>query len=91
MPPTLIAAFRWFTLTGAVLSFLQATVLFGVSRRWLIDPWLRYAEHAGGKIPPLMRDARFQRGWPLFMSVFLGALWWWTGTPAGLAFLQQAK
>lgn len=91
MTPTVITALRWFLLFGAVSSFLQATVLFGVTQRWLVEPWRRHAERAGGQIPRLMLDARLQRGWPLFMSIVFGALWWWTGTPAGLAFLQQVR
>lgn len=38
------SSFRWFLLVGAVLSFLQATLVFGVFQRWLIEPWLRLSE-----------------------------------------------
>lgn len=89
MPPQIVTAIRWFFLVGAVLSFLQATVLFSFSQRWLIEPWFRLNERAGGRIPRVMQDRRFQRGWSLFMAVVLGVIWWLTGTAAGEAWLQH--
>jgi hypothetical protein len=90
MAPQIITAIRWFFLIGAVLSFLQATVLFGVFQRWFIEPWFRLNERVGGRIPPVMKDRRFQRGWPLLMTVVFGVMWWLTGTVAGQAWLQRA-
>jgi hypothetical protein len=89
MTPQIIAAIRWFFLVGAILSLLQATLLFSVFQRWLFEPWIRLNERAGGKIPDFMRDVRFQRGWPLLMSVVFGTLWWFTGTAAGQVWLQR--
>jgi hypothetical protein len=89
MPPQIVTAIRWFFLVGAVLSFLQATVLFSFFQRWLIQPWLRLNERAGGRIPPLMQDRWFQRGWPLLTAVVFGVMWWLTGTAAGRAWLQR--
>ena len=89
MPPQIITAIRWFFLVGATLNFLQATVLFDFFRRRLIEPWFRLSERAGGRIPPIMQDRRFQRGWPLLMTVVFGAMWWFTGSVAGQARLQR--
>ena len=90
MPPQIITAIRWFLLVGAVLSLLQATILFNVFQRWLIEPWLRLNERVGGTVPRFLRDQRFQRGWPLFMAVALGLMWWLSGTVEGQAWLQRA-
>jgi hypothetical protein len=89
MPLQIVTAIRWFFLVGAVLSFLQATVLFSFFQRRLIEPWFRLNERAGGRIPPVIQDRRFQRGWSLFMTVVLGVIWWFTGTVAGQAWLQR--
>jgi len=66
-----VSSIRWFLLIGAVLSFLQATVFFGVTLR-LVEPWYRLNERAGAQIPWDMRDRRVQRGWLLFMSAVFG-------------------
>ena len=85
----MITFVRWFLLTGTLLSFLQATLLFRVFQRWLVEPWLRLSVRLGGEVPAFMRDPRFQRGWPLLMTVVFGTLYWFTGTPAGYAWLQR--
>jgi hypothetical protein len=84
-----VSSIRWFLLIGAVLSFLQATVFFGVTLR-LVEPWYRLNERAGAQIPWDMRDRRVQRGWLLFMSAVFGVLYWLSGTPAGHAWLQNS-
>ena len=80
-------AIRWFFLIGAVLSLLQATILFDVFQRYVIQPWFRVNERMGARVPRIMSDQRFQRIWPAFMAIVLGAIWWGTGTPAGQAWL----
>jgi hypothetical protein len=37
-----------------------------------------------------MRDQRMHRIWPLFMAVVFLILWWYFGTPNGVAFLRKA-
>jgi hypothetical protein len=90
MPESIISIIRWFFFIGAVMSFLQATVLFAFFQRFLFKPWFRMNERMGASIPSFMRDPRFQRAWPLFMAVVLGTLWWISGTPAGHAWLRAA-
>ena len=90
MAPEIITAIRWFFLVGAVLSFLQATVLFSFFQRRLLEPWFRLNERVGGRVPRVMQDRRFQRAWPLLMTVIFGMMWWLTGTVAGQAWLQGA-
>ena len=89
MTPQIITAIRSFFLVGAVLSLLQATILFNVFQRWLIEPWFRLNERVGGSVPRFMRDRRFQRGWPLLLAGVFGLLWGVTGTVAGQAWLQR--
>ena len=85
----MVSSFRWFLLIGAVLSFLQATVFFGLTQR-MIEPRFRLNERAGGQLPRYVRDRRFQRGWLLFSSIVFGAFYWLSGTPAGQAWLQNS-
>jgi len=85
----MVSFIRWFLLIGAVLSLLQATLLFGVTQR-MIEPWYRLNERAGGQIPRYLRDRRFQRGWLLFMSIVFGTFYWLSGTAAGSAWLQNS-
>ncbi|HTK50516.1 MAG TPA: hypothetical protein VL308_01445 [Gemmatimonadaceae bacterium] len=85
----MVSSIRWFLLIGAVLSFLQATLLFGVTQR-MIEPWYRLSERAGGRIPRYMRDRRLQRGWLLFNSIVFGTCYWLSGTAAGSAWLQNS-
>ena len=80
---------RWVIFAVAILSLLQATILFRPFQRYLFDPWVAFNERAGGQIPAFYRDERFQRGWPLLMAALLIALWWFLGTPAGANFLLQ--
>ena len=87
----MINAVRWFFLIGAVMSFLQATILFGVVQRWIMEPWIRLNERLGGQVPPIFRNRPIQRGWSVFMSLVFGLLWWFAGTAAGHAWLQRAS
>ena len=89
MAPQVIAAIRWFFLSGAIISLLQATVLFNAFQRYLFQPWFRMSDRVGAAVPRIMRDRRFQRGWPLLMTLAFGAIWWVTGTAAGQAWLQR--
>ena len=82
---------RGFFLFGAVLSLLQATVLHGFFHRRVTESWLRLNARLGGRdVPAFMRDPRIQRAWALFMTIVFGGLWWFTGTAAGRAWIQQA-
>jgi len=91
MSEHVIAGLRWFLLAAAVLSLLQATVLFRFFERYMFAPWFRLNERLGAQIPLLMRDARVRRAWPLFMTVVLLTLWWFLGTPAGRDILLHAN
>ena len=79
---------RWFFLIGAVMSFLQATLLHSFFHRYVLAPWLGKAGAHGGGVPDIIRDPRFQRVWPLLMTALFGFMWWYTGTPVGRRFFQ---
>ena len=87
MTPQMVVAIRWFFLIGALLSLLQATILFDVFQRVVIQPWFRLNERLGASVPRMMSDQRFQRGWPALMAIVFAVIWWVTGTPAGQAWL----
>jgi hypothetical protein len=91
MPEQAITALRWFLVVAAVVSFLQATLLFGLFQRYVFQPWFRLSERRGARVPALLRDPRIHRAWPLFMTVVFVALWWLSGTPAGHNWLRNAR
>ena len=90
MSDSVISALRWFFLVGAITGLLQATVFYRVIRRRVLEPFFRFNERLGGKIPSLMRDARIQRMWLLFTTLVFAVLWWFAGTPMGRAWLRAA-
>ena len=79
----MINAVRWFFLVGAIGSFLQATIFFRATQRWLAQSWSPFNDRFATQMPPLLRDRRFQRGWLLFMTLVFGLSWWFAGTNAG--------
>jgi hypothetical protein len=87
----MINAVRWFFAVGAVMSFLQATVAFGLVQRWIMEPWIRWNERLGAQVPAVFRNRPFQRGWALLMTMVFGLLWWFTGTPAGHVWLVRGS
>lgn len=83
----MIPIIRGFFLVGAVLSVLQGTVLFEVVERRIVAPIFAFYDRQGAPLPALLRDRRVRRAWPILMALVLGALWWFTGTPAGARLL----
>lgn len=81
---------RRFLLAGALLGFLEATVLFGVTQRYLIAPWLRVNEGAGARLPAFVRRPEFQRGWLLLTTLVFGLLYWLSFTSAGYTWIERA-
>ena len=81
---------RYALLGSAILSLLQATLLFHAFQRRVFQPWFAMSERMGRPVPPIMRDERLHRAWPLLMTAVLTGMWWYTGTPAGIALLQRA-
>lgn len=82
---------RGVVLAIAVLSFLQATVLFRFTQRRLLEPWFALGERRGAPVPPLLRDERVRRGWAILMTVAFAGLWWYLGTPAGVEMLRAFR
>jgi hypothetical protein len=85
-----IAIVRWVMLASAAINLLQATVLFDVFQRRLVQPWLAVSERTGARVPAIMRDARIHRVWPWLMTAFFLGLWWYFGTSAGVDMLRHA-
>lgn len=83
-----IAALRWVALAITILCLLQGTILLDLFRRRVFEPWFAMNERLGARVPPLLRDTRFQRGWPLTMAVIFAGLWWWLGTQAARDWLH---
>jgi hypothetical protein len=73
---------RTFLAVAAIANLLQATVLFGWTRR-LIAWWAEISERQGGSMPAIVLSERFQRAAPIVAAAFFGWLWWYAGTPAG--------
>ena len=86
-----IAILRWFLLVSVVLNVLQATILFSFFERHIFQAWAGFNERWGRQVPALMRNERMHRFWPWFMAAVLFALWWYFGTPAGIAFLHNSR
>jgi hypothetical protein len=91
MSDSAINVLRWVLLASAVLNILQATVLFSFFERRIFQPWTAFNDRRGIKVPTSMRDERMRRFWPWFMAVALLSLWSYFGTPAGIAFLHNAR
>jgi len=90
MSDSAINILRWVLLVSVVLNILQATVLYTFFERRIFQPWVAFNARRGAKVPASMRDERVRRFWPWFMAVALLALWWYFGTPTGMAFLHNA-
>ena len=84
-----IQILRWVLLVSVLINLLQATLLRGFFHRRVFEPWIALNERHGRKIPATMRDERAQRFWPLFVAVVLLVLWWYLGTPSGVALLRK--
>ncbi|HEX3159752.1 MAG TPA: hypothetical protein VHQ45_14625 [Gemmatimonadaceae bacterium] len=90
MSHSTLVIIRWGLLAAAALSVLQATLLQAAFQRWIFQPWLMLNERAGARVPLIVRSARMHRTWPLFMAFLFLALWWYLGTPDGVAFFSRA-
>ena len=99
MPDTTETAFiRTFFLVLAVLALLTATVLDGFTMRYLMQPLLRHIDARSGGRVGYPRAFRFllEHAWArrLYHGA-IGALafgvWWYLGTPAGVAMVQSAR
>jgi hypothetical protein len=75
---------------SVVINVLQATVLFNFFQRRVFEPWYALSERKGGRVPAIMRDERMHRFWPLLVAIVFVALWWYFGTPSGVALLRKA-
>lgn len=93
-----LAFFRTFLLVMAALAFLTATVLDGITMRYLTQPLVRRFKAMGGgnaQYPPGMRYL-LEHTWArrlyhlLFAVIMLGA-WWYLGTAAGMALLRPHR
>ena len=94
---TELAFVRTFLLIMAVLAFLTATVLDGVTMRYMTQPILRRVEALSGgtgKYPPgirfLLENAWARRLYHAAFAAIMVGLWWYLGTPAGMAMLRPA-
>ncbi|MGI8765055.1 MAG: hypothetical protein ACR2KM_00895 [Gemmatimonadaceae bacterium] len=90
MPANILSVIRWVLLASAAINLLQGTVLFHQAQRWIIRPWFEANARAGRPVPASMRDERVQRAWPLFMAVLSFGIWWYLGTPGGIAAAARA-
>jgi hypothetical protein len=92
-----LATLRWIILGFSILAILTATLLDGVTMRFMIAPWLRMSERmAGGavktpRIMALMIERRWMRSaYHLVFAAVLLAGWWYLGTPAGAQWAATA-
>jgi hypothetical protein len=91
MPDQLLSIVRWICLASIVIALLQATVLYGLFRRYLFEPWVAIGERRGGRpLPALLQDSRLQRAWCLVNAVLFGIVWWYLGTPSGQVWFRSA-
>ena len=87
--------FRTFVLVMAVLALLTATVLDGVAMRYIMRPIVRRMDDATGgsaAYPPGMRflleHAWVRRLYHAVFAALMFVLWWFLGTPTGIAILR---
>jgi hypothetical protein len=90
MSDSAIQAVRWVLVALALLSALQATLLYEAFRRLVLERWLAANERVGASVPAAMRNRTLHRAWLLLMAAFFAALWWYLGTPAGYVWLRGA-
>ena len=86
-----IAVVRWVLLASVLINVLQATLLFHFFERRVFQPWYALTERMGGSVPPIMRNERMHRLWPLFIAIVFLGLWWYLGTPSGVALLRESN
>jgi hypothetical protein len=84
-----ITLIRWVLLALAALAFLHATILFDFFEKHFFERWVALSERRGAQIPSFMRGRSVHRAWAATSAILFAALWWFLGTPAGIAFLRQ--
>ena len=83
---SLISVVRWVLLVGIVTNVLQATVLFEWFQRAIVGRWAAMAERMGRPLPPLLLNRRLQRAFLILNVIVFLVVWWFLGTPTGVAF-----
>lgn len=79
---------RWVLLASVFINVLQATLLFDFFERRLFEPFFAYTERMGGAVPGIMRNKLMHRISPLVVAIVSLILWWYLGTPEGVALLR---
>ena len=83
--------FRWYLFALGVLALLSATVLDGVTMRFLMLPMVRFIErHSGGQaVPPpirlMLERPRLRRAYHVAFAMIGLSMWWYLGTRPGSA------
>ena len=87
-----LVALRYILLAFGILGLLAATVLFDLLVRRPIRAWLRLNERLAGRANPVPRPFAIMlnsepllRAWQGLCAVVLLVLWWYLGTPDGVA------
>jgi hypothetical protein len=85
MSPEPLSLVRWVLLAIAVLVLLSSTILYD---RIMAPPIRRLAaayEQRGNPLPAFVFAEWFVRAWNVLNGLVLLALWWYLGTPGGVA------
>lgn len=85
MSPGALPMVRWVLLAITAFQLLIGTVLYDRVQAPLIRRFEAFAERSGKPVPALLIGEWFLRAWAIFGGVVLLALWWYLGTPGGVA------
>ena len=90
-----MAFVRTLLLVIAVLAFLTATVLDGIAMRYLMRPLVRRLDELGigkAQYPPgllyMLERAWARRLYHAAFAAITFGIWWYLGTPTGIAMLR---
>jgi hypothetical protein len=84
-----LAVVRWLLLINGVLGLLLSTVLFERVGRPLATGWWRLIVPPGERVPRFLLDPRVHQAWGAIGGTVSLLMWWYLGTPAGIARVEE--